>query len=675
MFKPLRRRAGPLLAACLALCAPSQALGQAHTEAADVATAQVLAEQPAATEPAPVESRPALIPTSSFAARSPFSSMPELSPDGSRIAYSVKGAEEGVIGVLDVDSGEIVRRIPLGKGQELQWFEWAGDGRLLIALSVPNRFHGIDLRVTRLFVVQLSTREISYVGPQNVGLDGDDVIYLDPAGEFLLLSIQPGLLGEPQVWRFRLDGTDAEGERIERRSGVWHWIADDTGVVRIGLGFENGRLKVWYRKTADEPFRIVARIGREDKDELWDVVRLISGSDESLVIEPGDSGHLALRRFNIATREVGEVIYENPDWDLEQVDLDKDGQPLAVHFTDDRERVVWLDPKLARLQTQLEEVLGRDEVRIEQRSRDGSRLLIAKGDADDPGSWYVYTPARRELAEFSKLRPEIDPAMLAPVRPIDYAARDGTTIHAYLTLPRGREARGLPLIVMPHGGPYGVRDTLDYSDEVQLLANRGYAVLQPNFRGSGGFGEAFAELGKGTIGRQMQDDLDDAVDWAANEGLVDPQRVCLVGSSYGGYAALWGVIRNPERYRCAASFAGVTDFDKQLAYDADYLSRDDRRDWRERIRGADRHFDLDTVSPARQAALLHRPVLLAHGKEDSTVPFNQFETMRNAIERAHVADAELLVLEDSGHGFATAEDEQAWYDALVAFLAKHNPAD
>jgi dipeptidyl aminopeptidase/acylaminoacyl peptidase len=228
---------------------------------------------------------------------------------------------------------------------------------------------------------------------------------------------------------------------------------------------------------------------------------------------------------------------------------------------------------------------------------------------------------------------------------------------------------------MPHGGPYGVRDTLDYSDEVQLLANRGYAVLQPNFRGSGGFGEAFAELGKGTIGRQMQDDLDDAVDWAANEGLVDPQRVCLVGSSYGGYAALWGVIRNPERYRCAASFAGVTDFDKQLAYDADYLSRDDRRDWRERIRGADRHFDLDTVSPARQAALLHRPVLLAHGKEDSTVPFNQFETMRNAIERAHVADAELLVLEDSGHGFATAEDEQAWYDALVAFLAKHNPAD
>ena len=210
---------------------------------------------------------------------------------------------------------------------------------------------------------------------------------------------------------------------------------------------------------------------------------------------------------------------------------------------------------------------------------------------------------------------------------------------------------------------------------MQLLANRGYAVLQPNFRGSGGYGEAFEELGKGAIGRQMQDDLDDAVDWAAKEGIADPQRVCLVGSSYGGYAALWGVIRNPDRYRCAASFAGVTEWDKQLAYDADFFTRDDQRAWRDRVRGADRHFDLDSVSPARQAALLHRPVLLVHGKEDGRVPFSQFETMRNAMQRAQAVDAEFVVLEDSGHGFATAKDEQTWYDALVAFLGKHNPPD
>jgi dipeptidyl aminopeptidase/acylaminoacyl peptidase len=657
MFKPRRARASGLVAAFLSF-APVPALGQEQVE------------------PAAAEAPPALIPTSAFAARSPFSSVPELSPDGTRIAYSISTAEQEIVGVLDVATGEIKNRVPLGPGQELQWLEWAGDKRLLVSLSLPSRVYGIDVRVSRLFMIQLDGGQAGYIGPREQGLKGDDVIYLDPAGEFLLLSMQRYLFDEPQVWRFRLDGTDTEGERVERRSGVWEWIADDDGVVRVGLGMDGGKLKVWYRKTAEEPFRVIARIGRDDEDELWDVVRVISGSDEGLVIEPGDTGHLALRRFNMATRETGEILYENPDWDVEQVDLDQDGKPLAVHFTDDRARVVWLDPELARLQARFEKALGQgDQVRIVDRARNGERMLVGRSDADDPGSWYVYTPATRELSEFARLRPEIDPAVLAPVRPVEYTARDGTTIHAYLTLPRGREAKGLPLIVLPHGGPYEVRDTLSYDDEVQLLANRGYAVLQPNFRGSGGYGETFEELGKGEIGRRMQDDLDDAVDWAANEGLADPQRVCLVGASYGGYAALWGVIRDPDRYRCAASFAGVTEWDKQLAYDADFFSPKGRREWREQVRGADRKFDLDSVSPARQAAQLHRPALLVHGKKDTNVPFNQFETMRNAMNRAHVEGAEFVVLEDSGHGFDTAKDEQAWYDALLAFLAKNNPAD
>jgi dipeptidyl aminopeptidase/acylaminoacyl peptidase len=314
-------------------------------------------------------------------------------------------------------------------------------------------------------------------------------------------------------------------------------------------------------------------------------------------------------------------------------------------------------------------------VRIAERARDGSRMLVWQGGESHPGAWYIYTPARRELAEFAQLRPGLDPAALASAKAIEYSARDGTRIRGYLTLPVGREAKALPLIVMPHGGPYGVRDKLEYSDEVQLLANRGYAVLQPNYRGSGGYGEAFEELGDGQIGRRMQDDLDDAMDWAVAQGIADPQRVCLAGSSYGGYAALWGAIRNPERYRCAASFAGVTEWDRQLRYASGFLSSTRRREWRTRVRGEDRGFGLDSVSPARQAAQLTRPILLVHGKKDSTVPFSQFEAMRSAIRRARVEGAELVVLEESGHGFASAEDAQAWYDALVAFLAKHNPAD
>jgi dipeptidyl aminopeptidase/acylaminoacyl peptidase len=263
---------------------------------------------------------------------------------------------------------------------------------------------------------------------------------------------------------------------------------------------------------------------------------------------------------------------------------------------------------------------------------------------------------------------------LAAVKPVTDTARDGALIHAYLTLPKGREPKNLPLIIMPHGGPYGVRDKLDYNDEVQFLANRGYAVLQPNYRGSGGYGDAFEKLGDGQIGRTMQDDLDDAEDWAVKQGIADRNRVCIDGASYGGYAALWGVERNPERYRCAASFAGVTDFNKMLKYDADFFTRSGRKKWNTRVRG-DETFDMDSVSPAKQVAKLTRPVLIAHGKRDSRVPFSQFKEMRNALEDAHFAQVDYLVFDKEGHGFDTAEDEQKWYDALDAFLKKYNPAN
>lgn len=655
--------AGWLAAAALAAGVPVSAFGQDSTAA------------PAEAGGAAGEAVPGQIPTSAFAARSPFSTFARLSPDGKKIAYSLR--ENGVhsIAVMDIDSAEIVDETPLGEDQELQWLGWAGNGRLLVSVSLPSEAYGVKFRITRLFVMQLDSGVFSYVGGRNMGFDGDDVIYTDPAGEFLLLSMQRDIFNEPEVWRFRLDGTDDKGERIERRDGVWNWIADDDGVVRLGLGYENGRLKVWYRKGADEPFRLIARLKEGDREELWNVVRLIKGSDEGLVLEPGESGRVALRRFNYATREVGEVVYENPEWDLDAFELDEEGKPLAVYFTDDRDRVVWLDPATARLQANLERALGTPHVRIAERTPDGSRMLVWRGGDNHPGAWYIYTPAKRELEEFAQLRPGIDTAALAPARSIEYAARDSTRIRGYLTLPVGREASGLPLIVMPHGGPYGVRDKLAYSDEVQLLANRGYAVLQPNYRGSAGFGETFEDLGAGEIGRRMQDDLDDAMDWAVGEGIADPERVCLVGSSYGGYAALWGTIRNPERYRCAASFAGVTEWDKQLSYDKSFFSAKGRREWRERIRGKDRSFDMDSVSPARQAARLTRPILLVHGKKDTNVPFSQFEAMRNALRREGVQGAEFVVLDKSGHGFASPEDEQAWYDALVGFLARHNPAD
>ena len=269
----------------------------------------------------------------------------------------------------------------------------------------------------------------------------------------------------------------------------------------------------------------------------------------------------------------------------------------------------------------------------------------------------------------------MDYRLLAPTKAITYTARDGVDIRAYLTLPRGRGDGNFPLILLPHGGPFGIRDELRYNDEVQLLANRGYAVLQPNFRGSGGYGDTFFELGVGQVGRDMQDDLDDAMDWAVAGGIADPARVCVVGGSYGGYAAMWAILRNPERYRCAASWAGVTDWDKMLKYDKKFLSRKDNREWRRKIEGEDRKSkDIDEVSPYRQAELLSRPLLLAHGTADRRVPISQYERMLKAAEdRSELVTT--LKIEGEGHSFSTKVNEQKWFDALDKFLAEHNPTD
>ena len=266
---------------------------------------------------------------------------------------------------------------------------------------------------------------------------------------------------------------------------------------------------------------------------------------------------------------------------------------------------------------------------------------------------------------------KLDGVRLAPVTPIKYKARDGLTIPGYLTMPLDRPDHGLPLIVMPHGGPFA-RDTWDYDPYVQFLASRGYVVLQPNFRGSTGYGKDYVEKGYGQWGRGMQDDVDDGVDWLIKSGKVDAKRVCIMGASYGGYAALWGAIRNPEKYRCAVSLSGVTDLPGMLRADRRSFNAPRYfRDWQSHVRGEDKKVDLDTVSPLAQAARLNVPVLIAHGEKDDNVLPKQAHQMVKAL--AAKPNVEALFYKDEGHGLTKKEDMADFLTHLDAFLAKHNP--
>ncbi|BDI61505.1 alpha/beta hydrolase family protein [Qipengyuania nanhaisediminis] len=616
--------------------------------------------------------RPAAIATEHFAARSAYRDF-AMSPDGRHLAIRRVHEGRNDILLLDAATQDALKLYKLGDDQRIDWFRWAGNDKLIFSISMRGKFYDIPVRVNRLFVRNIATDETWMLDVPGDLLWGGDLIHVDDDGAFALVSVQRGIRSDPSVYRYQLV-PGAERERVVKpKSGVWNWYADDAGTVRMGIGYRGKRMRIYYRDTADDDFELVDKLRRgDDRVRYWHVVQIRSGSDRGYVLEEDENERVGVRLFDYSTGETLETFYQHPDWDVNELWLDREGNPLAALYTDDRDRIEWFDEEMGVLFERLRDAVGLDQLRIVTRSRDNDRMLIWGGSESDPGALYIFSPGERRLDLLDNYRPEVDFTALARPRPVRYRARDGLMITAYLTLPRGVEPSALPLVIMPHGGPFGIRDKLEYNDEVQLLANRGYAVLQPNYRGSGGYGQAFAEAGHGEVGRAMQDDIDDAMAWAVAEGLADPARVCVVGGSYGGFAALWAVLRNPERYACAASWAGVTDWDRMLSYDRRYLGREQARDLRRREEGED--ADLDEFSPVNLAQTLSRPVLLAHGTSDRRVPVSQYHAFDRATRDAPVRPVTLLI-EGEGHGFTKAANEQKWYDALVAFLAEHNPAD
>jgi dipeptidyl aminopeptidase/acylaminoacyl peptidase len=611
---------------------------------------------------------PPLIPIAKLAAL-PTMRKPILSPNGHRIvARSVKDGETTLM-ILDADHPEVpARAIRLGK-MSVADLDWAGNGRLLAQVIGKEDLPAEDeIRFLRLIAIDIDSGASRIVDRRSDGVYAGDVLYSDPTGSWALVASQDDVFSYPSVKRVDLATGDAKV--IEKaREGVWDWYADDKGIVRAGIAYDGNRWTIWYRETPEDKLRQIH--GKFPKDDDSTVDRFIFRGDKSWIVTNERTGRFGLYTYDPKSQTVGNAIFENPEVDLDDVYYDAvTGDVNAVEYEDDRQHVYWLDGDMKSLQAKVDHAIpGSINIPVGW-SKDEKRALVWSGAAADPGIYYLLDRSSLQMHPVVNPYPEIDPAQLAPVKPIRYQARDGLALRGYLTLPVGREAKGLPLIVLPHGGPFA-RDDWGYDPFVQFFANRGYAVLQPEFRGSTGFGKEFVEKGYGEIGKKMQDDLDDGVDWLVRSGQVDPRRVCIVGLSYGGYAALWASIRNPDRYRCAASWAGPTDLPSMLRYDRKLFSATRYfREWRKRFPG---NGALDGVSPINFADKVKIPVLIGHGEEDDNVLPKQSHKMVEELTRAG-ANVTSVFYKDSEHEFGSSADLQDWLEHLEAFLAKYNPA-
>jgi dipeptidyl aminopeptidase/acylaminoacyl peptidase len=609
----------------------------------------------------------------------PFMVRPSLSPDARHIVSEAYIHGSRILSILQLGGSKTAAThfFSIPAKWDLLWYRWAGNDRLLVSLGRSDLLFGEEVYVSRLAMYDLKTEKPAFIGRKGEGMDGDTVIHVDPDGHWLLLNVQRTIYDYPSVWRVDLD-TLEQKKVVSEYPHVWSWFADSSGTVRAGLGADGDRWWLYYRKSADAKFEKVVKrkFTKEDKDDTEGTIERfipINGSDQGYAISNARTGRYALYRYDFAADALGEALFEHPQVDIENFRQSDTGELTAVYYTDDRARVEWLVPRMKELQATIDRALPDRINRVSSMSRDGTKMLVWTGSASDPGVYYYFDSNAGVMNLLAKPYDKITGKQLASVESTSYAARDGLMIPAYVTVPNAVETKQLPLIIMPHGGPFA-RDEWEYDTWAQFLANRGYIVLQPNFRGSTGYGREFVAKGYGQFGRTMQDDLDDGVKWLVEQGKVDPKRVCIMGASYGGYAALWAAVRNPEIYRCAISLAGLSDLPAQLRYDRSSFSASRYfTAWRTRVQG-DKDFDLKTVSPLYAVDRLNIPLLIAHGTDDERVPLSQSKKLHEALTKAHKPHS-YIEYKGEGHGFDKPENATEFLERVDQFLRTNNPAN
>jgi dipeptidyl aminopeptidase/acylaminoacyl peptidase len=597
---------------------------------------------------------------------------PVLSPDGRRVAALANINGKNGIAIYDLQAPPTVPpQLTEERNFTTRWIRWASGNTLLIGVLLTRSFYGLTVPLTRIIAVDVATGQSRPLDTGN-GLSGDDVLHIDPAGRFVIVSAQDRVDRSPGVIRVDL-ATGNSTPVLRPRDGVWRWYTDNQGVVRAGLITTDRRTRLFYRPTAEADWRMVV-LARGDEDGVIDKLGFAAAGDRGVIVTDSVTGRFAAYAFDFATGTRGAALFEHPTADVTAVELDENGQALGFTYEDERPHTFWTDPQQRAAQAAIDRALPGKTNIIVSRSAGSAKMLVWSGGADDPGAYYIYDRAARRMEPFALRYERLQGAAFAEVRPVTFAARDGTNIPAYLTLPRGSSSSNLPLVLLAHGGPFA-RDSWTFDPEVQILASLGYAVLQPNFRGSTGYGRAFVEKGYGQFGTGMIDDMEDGIAWLASQGTIDPARVCIMGSSYGGYAAIWAAMRAARPYRCAISFAGVSDLPAMMSYSREqFVASRYARAWQRHIQGegAER-VGLDAISPVRHADQLHVPVLIAHGENDQTVPADQSRELVKALGDGHV-QVESVFYPEAVHGFTRSEDAIDFYRRVQAFLAQHNPA-
>ncbi len=595
---------------------------------------------------------------------------PALSPNGSLMAFVTRIKDARMLMVLDFVKRERRALMPaIVDSFEISDCAFKNEERLLCGLRGTAFDRGMPYMVTRLVAVDAAGKAKTKVLVQNGSNGGSqfqdrvlDYQLDDPKHVLIALSGD----GDPFPNVHSLDVYTGLSTIVQRsRSPIMYWLTDRAGVVRFGEGFDDRRQTYVTRDSADAPWRTLAKweVGQEDFGVLG-----FGPTPATLLVKADHNGRNAIFEMDLTEKSDRQLLFSHPDVDVgAPIYWPTDRRIVGFWYETDRRFRKFFDADAASIYAALDNLLPGSDNAVIDASRDGTRLLIASRADVRPTDYYLLDLGQKKLLKVGTANPAVAAkAPLAAMKSVQIKTPDGKVLQGYLTLPVGSDGKKVRTIIHPHGGPHA-RDHWGYDDVVQFMASRGYAVLQVNFRGSVGFGDEWYQAGVRNWGTVMIDDITVATKWAIAEGIADPAHTCIVGWSYGGYAALMSAARESELYKCVVSIAGVSDLRALQREDSRFYGG---RQSLERLLGTDSD-ELKAGSPTRSAGKIKVPVLMVHGDSDIQVDVEHSRRMARALDREK-KENELVVIREGNHSLSRFEWRQTLYTKLEAFLAANN---